>query len=205
MAPKARKNVFYGSPESESALFLYRRPQSIYADLTSKLQHEQTTGTPPFCFRSVVSPIWQIGKKKMPKIVRFFRYSARSPHRATKPSRVWLRVIIRKLPLVLFALDRAANEVTAKARACWRGGVGVCRAQGPGRERKAAFPGCPRCFFRFASEDGSTAPRSNDKPTRRRSELALPRAKHYHREPQVRKSGVMDCGVRSSVLGGGLW
>ena len=29
--------------------------------------------------------------------------------------------------------------------------------------------------------------------------------KAYHREPQVVKSGVMDCGVRSSVLGGGLW
>ena len=27
----------------------------------------------------------------------------------------------------------------------------------------------------------------------------------YHREPQVRKSGVMDGGVRSSVLGGELW
>ena len=27
----------------------------------------------------------------------------------------------------------------------------------------------------------------------------------YHREPQVRKSGVMDGGMRSSVLGGELW
>ena len=27
----------------------------------------------------------------------------------------------------------------------------------------------------------------------------------YHREPQVRNSGVMDGGMRSSVLGGELW
>ena len=42
--------------ESESALFfIYRRPQGIYAGLTSKLQREQTTGTPPFCFPSVTT------------------------------------------------------------------------------------------------------------------------------------------------------
>ena len=51
----------------------------------------------------------------------FFRYSARSPHRATKPSRGWLRVVVRKLRLVLFELDRAGNKVTARARAYCRG------------------------------------------------------------------------------------
>ena len=32
----------------------------------------------------------------------FFRYSARSPHPPTKPSRGWLRVVVRKPRLVLF-------------------------------------------------------------------------------------------------------
>ena len=44
-----KHDFFYGSSESESAFFLvYRRPQGIYADHTSKLQREQTTGPPPF-------------------------------------------------------------------------------------------------------------------------------------------------------------
>ena len=57
LAPKARQTFFYESSESKSALFLYRRPQGIYAGLTSKLQREQTTGTPPFCFPSAIRPI----------------------------------------------------------------------------------------------------------------------------------------------------
>ena len=72
----------------ERIFFVYRRPQCIYADLTSKLQREQTTGTPPLCFPSAVSPIWKTGKNKKKMCINStFRYSARSPHRATKPGR----------------------------------------------------------------------------------------------------------------------
>ena len=113
VAPKARKTFFTKVRSQRAHFFVYRRPQGIYADLTSKLQREQTTGTPPFCFPSVVSPIWQISKKMCLNSTFFFRYSARSPHRATKPSRDWLRVVVRKLRLVLFALSRAGNKVTA--------------------------------------------------------------------------------------------
>ena len=121
LAPKARKTFFTKVRSQRAHFFVYRRPQGIYADLTSKLQREQTTGTPPFCFPSVVSPIWQIVGKKMCLNSTFFRYSARSPHRATKPSRGWLRVVVRKLRLVLVELDRAGNKVTARARAYCRG------------------------------------------------------------------------------------
>ena len=46
----------------------------------------------------------------------FFRYSASSPHRATKPSRGWLRVGGRKPRFVLSNADPTRNKVTAKER-----------------------------------------------------------------------------------------
>ena len=46
----------------------------------------------------------------------FFRYSARSPHRATKPSRGWLRVGGRKPRFVVSNADPTRNKVTAKER-----------------------------------------------------------------------------------------
>ena len=46
----------------ERTFCVYRRPQGIYADLTLKLQREQTTGTPPFCFPSVIAPRAQQGE-----------------------------------------------------------------------------------------------------------------------------------------------
>ena len=56
--PKSTKNVFFTKVRSQRAhFFVYRRPQSIYVDLTSKLQREQITGTPPFCVPSAISPI----------------------------------------------------------------------------------------------------------------------------------------------------
>ena len=72
LAPKARKMFFTKVRSQRAPFFVYRRPQGIYAGLTSQLQREQTTGTPPFCFPSVVSPIYQIGKTKCAYIVRFF-------------------------------------------------------------------------------------------------------------------------------------
>ena len=58
LAPKARKTFFKRKFEVRERRFLYiAAPRKIYADLTLKLQREQTTGTPPFCFPSVISPI----------------------------------------------------------------------------------------------------------------------------------------------------
>ena len=51
----------------------------------------------------------------------FFRCSARSPHPPTKPSRGWLRVVVRKSRSVWLAFMATRNYVTAKARAYWRG------------------------------------------------------------------------------------
>ena len=57
LAPKARKTFFLRKlGVRERIFFVYHRPQGIYAGLTSKFQREQTTGTPPFCFPSVISP-----------------------------------------------------------------------------------------------------------------------------------------------------
>ena len=50
MAPKARKTISTKVWSQRAHFCVYHRPQGIYADLTSKLQREQTTGTPPFCF-----------------------------------------------------------------------------------------------------------------------------------------------------------
>ena len=52
LAPRARKTFFTKVRSQRAHFSVYRRPQNIYADLTSKLQREQTTGTPPFCFPS---------------------------------------------------------------------------------------------------------------------------------------------------------
>ena len=61
----------------------------------------------------------------------FFRYSARSPHRATKPSRDWLRVVVRKLRLVLFALLKAGNKVAARKQQGPTTGGGVSGGETP--------------------------------------------------------------------------
>ena len=57
LAPKARKTFFTKVRSQRAHFFVCHRPQGIYADLTLKLQREQTTGTPPFCFPSVISSI----------------------------------------------------------------------------------------------------------------------------------------------------
>ena len=167
LAPKARNTFFLRKFGVRERIFCISPPPEHLCGPYFKVTARTNNGTPPFCFYSVVSPIWQIGKKNVPKIVRFFRYSARSPHRATKPSRVWLRVIIRKLPLVLFALDRAANEVTAKARACWRGGV---QGAGPGPRAKGRLPWLPTLLLslRFRGrQHGAPEQRQTNEATQR--------------------------------------
>ena len=51
----------------------------------------------------------------------FFGYSARSPHRTTKPSRGWVRVGVRKPRLVLSEYRATRNKVTATPRSYCRG------------------------------------------------------------------------------------
>ena len=121
LAPKARKTFFDGSSESVSALFfVYRRPQGICSDLTSKATARTNNGNPAVLFSQCCKP-HLANWKKMCLSSTFFCHSARSPHRATKPSRGWLRVVVRELRLVLVELDRAGNKVTARARAYCRG------------------------------------------------------------------------------------
>ena len=56
--PQKHEKRFFTKVRSQRAhFFVHHRPQGIYADLTSKLQREQTTGPPPFCFPSVISSI----------------------------------------------------------------------------------------------------------------------------------------------------
>ena len=54
--PQKHENLFFTKVCSQRThFFVYRRPQGIYADLTSESQREQTTGAPPFCVHSVTT------------------------------------------------------------------------------------------------------------------------------------------------------
>ena len=108
--PQSTKNVFYESPESEIALLVYRRPRGIYAGLTSKLQREQTQREPRrSVFPALQAPTSSKLEQKMCLNSTFFRYSARPPHRATQPSRGWLRGGVSKPQLILAATVAARN------------------------------------------------------------------------------------------------
>ena len=72
--------------------------------------------TPVLCRLPSVSCLVLLVQKSM-----FFRCSVASPNPTTKPSRGWVRVVVRKPRLVLSELHRAGNKVTARARAYWRG------------------------------------------------------------------------------------
>ena len=52
--PQKHERRFFTKVRSQRGahFFVYHRPQGAYADLTSKLQREQPTGTPPFYFPS---------------------------------------------------------------------------------------------------------------------------------------------------------
>ena len=78
---------------------------------------------------------WQ--NKKMCLNSTFFRYSARSPHRATTPSRGWLRVGGMKPRSVLSNADPTRNRVTAKDRTDVRGCVLGVYTTGRPNSRKA--------------------------------------------------------------------
>ena len=45
---KQKKTLFTKVLSQRAHVFVHCRPRGVYADLTSKLQREQTTGTPPF-------------------------------------------------------------------------------------------------------------------------------------------------------------
>ena len=80
-----------------------------------KVTARTNNGNPAVLFSQRYKPHlanWQ----KMCLNSTFFRYSARSPHRATKPSRGWLRVGGRKPRFVLSNADPTRNKVTAKRK-----------------------------------------------------------------------------------------
>ena len=66
----------------------------------------------------------------------FFGYSVRSPHRTTKPSRGWLRVVVRKPRLVLSEYRATRNKVTATPRSYCRGCIP--------RHRDSGWPRAPQ-------------------------------------------------------------
>ena len=108
LAPKARKTFFYEISDSESALFVYRRPPGHLCGPYFKVTAQKNNGNPAVLFSQCYKPHlenWQ----KMCLNSTFFRYSARSPHRATKPSRGWLRVGISKPHFILVATVAARN------------------------------------------------------------------------------------------------
>ena len=110
---KHEKRFFYESSESESALFCISPPPRHLCGPYFKVTARTNNRTPAVLFSQCCKPHLANWQKKMCLNSTFFRYSARSPHRATKPSRGWLRVVVRKLRLVLFALSRTGNKITA--------------------------------------------------------------------------------------------
>ena len=84
-------------------------------EILTRNQQKQITETPHF-------DVFSCTRKNVQKGM-FFRYSMTPPHPTAKPSSGWLRVVVRKLHLVLFELDRTGNKATAKAKAYWGGGI----------------------------------------------------------------------------------
>ena len=141
--PQKHENVFYESLESESALFCILPPPGHLCGPYFKVTARTNNGNPTVLFSQCCKPhLWKVGKK-MCLNCTIFRYSARSPHRATKASRGWLRVVIRKPRLVLSELHRAGNKVTARARAYCRG----CVAGALPYDRKPALGNSAESFW----------------------------------------------------------
>ena len=72
---------------------------------------------------------WQ---KKMRLNSTFFRYSARSPYRATKPSRGWLRVVVRKPRLFCWSLGRYEIKLRRKQGPTGEGVRGIAESSREG-------------------------------------------------------------------------
>ena len=92
-----------------------------------KVTARTNNGNPAVMFSQCRKPHLASWPKKMCLNSTFFRYSARSPHRATKPSRGWLRVVVRKPRLVLVKCRATWNKVTATHTCDVRGCPGRAR------------------------------------------------------------------------------
>ena len=115
--PQSTKNVFYESSESESALFCISPSPGHLCGPYLKATARTNNGNPAaVLFSQCCKPHLANWQKKMCLNSTFFRYSARSPHRATKPSRGWLRVGVSKPQFILVAAVAARNYVTATPR-----------------------------------------------------------------------------------------
>ena len=120
--PQKHENVFLRKiGVRERTFFCILPPPGHLRGPYFKVTARTNNGNPAVLFSKCCKPHLANWQKKMCLNSTLFRYSARSPHRATKPSQGWLRVVVRKLRLVLFELDRAGTKVTARARAYCRG------------------------------------------------------------------------------------
>ena len=101
---KSTKNVFLRKFGVRERTFCISPPPGRLFGLCFKVTARTNNGNPGVLFPQCYKPHlanWQ--PKKMCLNSTFFRYCARSPHRATKPSRGWLRVGVSKPQFILAA------------------------------------------------------------------------------------------------------
>ena len=106
---QSTKNVVYENLESESALFCISPPPGHLCGPYFKDTARTNNGNPAVLFSQRCKPHLANWQKKMCLNRTFFRHSARSPHRGTKPSRGWLWIAVRKPRLVLSSTVAARN------------------------------------------------------------------------------------------------
>ena len=114
LAPKARKTFFTKVRSQRAHFFCISPPPGHLCGPYFKVTARTNNGNPAVLFSQCCKPHLANWQKKMCLNSTFFRYSARSPHRATKPSRGWLRVVVRKPRLVLFELARTEIKLRRK-------------------------------------------------------------------------------------------
>ena len=141
--------------------------------------------------------IFWLDVKKVQKGM-FFGFSVRSPHRTTKPSRGWLRVVVRKPRLVLSEYRATRNKVTATPRSYVRGCAG----------RPASFSG--DCGAKFPSSEARTSDTAkSDFP----AELEVPgwrsrtcpSRRIQNKREKEKKSGFCPRFTRPAPIGGAGW
>ena len=94
--------------------FALVRPLGPIGVLRSSVCSNMATNLRPSILTKMVS-YWRFGCTwETHKKACFVRYSVMSPHRATKPSRGWLRVVLRKPRFVLAQLGRHEIELRRK-------------------------------------------------------------------------------------------
>ena len=118
LAPKAQstKNVFMKALSQRAHFFCISPAPRYLCGPCFKVIARTDHGNPAVLFPQRCKPHLANWQKKMCLNSTFFRYSARSPHRATKPSQGRLRVGGRKPRFLLSNADPTRNKVTANER-----------------------------------------------------------------------------------------